>query len=375
MRILLLEPYFTGSHRVWAEGYARHSGHQVSTLSLPGRWWKWRMHGGAVTLARLAEEWVSKNGPPDLLLATDMLDLTTLLALTRDWSADIPTALYMHENQLTYPLPDDPTTGPMRRQAGERDLHYAFINYTSMLAADRVLFNSQYHLDAWFSALPKLLKRFPDLNDLGNVSTLQERSAVLPLGLDLQRLQAGNKRSPYLRYPSASPIVLWNHRWEYDKDPATFFRALSILIEEGVDFRVAVCGESFRRVPSEFDHARERLGERVIQWGRIEPVEVYAQLLWTSDIVASTAIHDFFGAAVVEAIYCGCRPVLPRRLAYPEHIPQEQWAACLYDGFDQLVERLRGAILQPQLNLQPAVERYDWECMISQYDAAMAALA
>ncbi|NJN53368.1 MAG: DUF3524 domain-containing protein [Anaerolineae bacterium] len=26
--------------------------------------------------------------------------------------------LYMHENQLTYPLPEDNVTGPMRRQLG-----------------------------------------------------------------------------------------------------------------------------------------------------------------------------------------------------------------------------------------------------------------
>ena len=47
----------------------------------------------------------------------------------------------MHENQLTYPLPDDPTTGPMRRQLGERDRHYAFINYASTV--------SYTHLDVY----------------------------------------------------------------------------------------------------------------------------------------------------------------------------------------------------------------------------------
>ena len=70
MQVLLLEPYLTGSHQAWAEGYARHSKHQVTILSLPGRWWKWRMHGGAVTLARLAGAWLSENKAPDLLLAT-----------------------------------------------------------------------------------------------------------------------------------------------------------------------------------------------------------------------------------------------------------------------------------------------------------------
>jgi len=385
MRILLLEPYYTGSHRAWAEGYARHSAHQITILSLPGRWWKWRMHGGAVTLARQSTEWREQIGrPPDLLLVTDMLDLTTFLALTREWSAGVPAALYMHENQLTYPLPDDPTTGPMRRQRGERDLHYAFINYASMLAAEAVFFNSQYHLDSWFAALPRLLKHFPDFNESASVEALRIKSAILPLGLELRKLEIP-RRPPlapptplrsgdYSRLSPPAPLILWNHRWEYDKDPTTFFRALYALADEGLDFQVAVCGESFRRAPAEFEQARERLAGRIIQWGRVDDFEEYARLLWKADIVVSTAQHDFFGAAMVEAIYCGCRPALPNRLAYPEHIPPEQWAHCLYQGFDGLLDLLRRAIARPSLDLQAAVARYDWEKMGPCYDATLEAV-
>ena len=129
MRTDLLSPYHGGSHQAWAEGYRDHSAHAVTLLTLPAHFWKWRMHGGAVTLAR---RWLAAGEPtPDLILATDLLDLTTFLALTRARTGHVPTALYMHENQLTYPLPDDPTTGPMRRQLGERDRHYACLLYTS----------------------------------------------------------------------------------------------------------------------------------------------------------------------------------------------------------------------------------------------------
>ena len=51
MRILLIEPYFTGSHRAWAEGYAAASQHDVRLVTHDGRFWKWRMQGSAVTLA------------------------------------------------------------------------------------------------------------------------------------------------------------------------------------------------------------------------------------------------------------------------------------------------------------------------------------
>jgi hypothetical protein len=52
MKILLISPYRGGSHQAWAEGYQAHSVHEVTLLTLPDRFWKWRMHGGAVTLAR-----------------------------------------------------------------------------------------------------------------------------------------------------------------------------------------------------------------------------------------------------------------------------------------------------------------------------------
>ena len=51
MKILLLEPYYTGSHKQWAKGYQHHSNNQINILSMKGQFWKWRMHGGAVTLA------------------------------------------------------------------------------------------------------------------------------------------------------------------------------------------------------------------------------------------------------------------------------------------------------------------------------------
>ena len=228
MRICLLEPYATGSHRAWVEGYAAASAHCVEALTLSGQFWKWRMHGGAVTLARRFRE---RALEPDLLLATDMLDLTTFLALTRDRTHGILVALYMHENQLTYPP----------RPGETRDLHYAYVNYASTLCADRVFFNSRFHLESWFEELPRLLKHFPDHNELPTVETLRARSEVLPLGLALGKFDA-HRPSCRLEGP---PLIVWNHRWEYDKGPEAFFGALYLLQESGVGFRVALLGEHF----------------------------------------------------------------------------------------------------------------------------------
>ncbi|GAW66056.1 glycosyl transferase family 1 [Geoanaerobacter pelophilus] len=365
MRITLLEPYCTGSHAAWAREFAANSSHEVELLTLPGRNWKWRMHGGAVTLAaRFLEQ-----PRPDLILATDMLDLTTFLALTRSASHGIPTALYFHENQLTYPW--SPTD---QDPALQRDLHYAFINYASALAADAVLFNSRYHRDSFLGALPRFLQAFPDAVDLASAERIARKSRVLPLGLDLRKL---DRHRPPAKDKSRVPLVLWNHRWEYDKAPEPFFESLYRLADDGVEFEVAVVGESFGRGPGVFRQARERLGSRVVQWGYLERFSDYAAWLWRADILPVTSRQEFFGASVVQALYCGCRPLLPDRLAYPEHVPDEARERVLYRDDGNLAERLRELILERERGevLDCFVGRYDWEKLAPVYDSFLERVA
>ena len=180
MNVLLVEPYHSGSHADWVSGYSAHTQHDLTCLTLPGRFWKWRMHGGSVTLARKYQD---LRIVPDLLLVTDMLDLTTFLALTRHNTHNVPVALYFHENQLSYPW--SPRDRDLRHGG---DVHYGFINYASALAADAIFFNSAYHLTSFFEELPRLLKHFPDYNNLDTVDLLLDKSEVLPLGLNLERL-------------------------------------------------------------------------------------------------------------------------------------------------------------------------------------------
>ena len=171
---------------------------------------------------------------------------------------------------------------------------------------------------------------------------------------------------------------MWNHRWEYNKVPETFFRAVYALADEGLDFGLLLLGRSFRNQPQEFLEARQQLAERVVHLGYAPDAAAYSRLLWQADVVVSTAMHDFFGAAVVEACYCGCFPVLPRRLAYPELILVAHHEACLYDDFEGLLARLRYAITRIQpirgFSLQEHMARFDWKQMVPVYDAALALL-
>jgi glycosyltransferase involved in cell wall biosynthesis len=359
MRIILLEPFFTGSHKAWAEQLKRHSRHQITILSMEGKFWKWRMHGGAVTLAR---EFQRQQLNPDLILATDMLDLSSFLALTRAQTAGIPVLLYFHENQLTYPWHQQ-----MQRNNNWR--HYAFINYISALSADQVLFNSAYHREAFLTEVPKLLNCYPDYREKETVADIQAKSAVLPLGLDLQAFDA---HKPAPRSPEAPPLILWNHRWEPDKNPEEFARLLMDLHAEGYEFEVALLGEAPRSGLATFEELSHTLGDQIAHYGYAQSFAEYARWLWQADILPVTSHQDFFGASVVEAIYCGCYPLLPNRLAFPDHVPGDGQAV-LYERYEELLAKMKAATVYihatRQKNFTRWVAGYDWQCMIVKYDS------
>jgi glycosyltransferase involved in cell wall biosynthesis len=322
------------------------------------------MHGGAISLA---DQFIKSDAKTDLIIASDMIDLSTFLALTRKKSANIPVALYFHENQLTYPWsPTDPDV------TLKRDNHYAFINYTSALSADCIFFNSQYHRTSFLSALPEFLGQFPDQKHLNHVGNIEAKSSVLPLMMDLSPFHSiafQNKQK------AGECIFLWNHRWEYDKNPEAFFRLMYQLKENHVSFKLIVLGENYSNAPKCFSEAKSNLAEQVIHWGYAETFEEYASLLWQADVLPVTSKQDFFGGSVVEAIACNTMPLLPNRLSYPEHIPNSRRDSYLYQNESDLFEKAKWAAVNVETirkeNYAQLVGNYDVNQLLPVYENQM----
>jgi len=352
--ILLVEPYLSGSHQAWAEGYAEHTRHDVTLLTLPGRFWKWRMFGGSLTLGRQAAE----LDTPDVLLVSDMVDLPSFLGHAGSAIGDTRTILYMHENQLTYPL------SPTARD----DLAYAYMNWSSMVRANEVWFNSQFHLDSVFEAMPKFLRHFPDHRHTHLVEAVADKSIVMPVGVELGWIGSTKKSQP--------PLIIWNQRWEYDKDPVRLFAALQRLVGTGAQFRIALCGENFRNVPGEFDKARTQLAGHLVQYGYADR-DIYRRLLLEASVVISTAKHEFFGVAAVEAMAAGAIPVFPNALSYPELMPLEVHDETLYRDDEDLDRLLVKAIADVERRdrlqsvIAPSMERFSWSRLAPAYDKSI----
>ncbi len=358
LKVLALEPYFVLSHKTFLEGYARHSRHRVVIWSLPARKWKWRMRGSAYYFADRAMEALADEAP-HVVLASDFLNLADWRALAPARYREAPTLLYFHENQFTYPLGAE----------APGDFHYGWINLSSALAADLALFNSHYHRESFLAEAGRVLRRMPDFVPQGLLKSIRDRSQVFPIGIDFdphrEALQ-GERRE------NTVPVVVWNHRWEYDKGPELMAEILCALKNDGVPFHALVCGQAFKGSPAIFGQLRERLGDRLIHLGFLAEYPAYLKALGSSDFVLSTARHEFFGVSVVEAMFMGCLPVLPRDLSYPEIVPVRLHERFLCDGARGLKERLRDMLIRPPLEhreeIQEAASQFDWRILAPRLD-------
>ncbi len=366
LRIAAVEPYLGGSHRAFLEGLQRYSRHDVALFSLPPRLWKWRMRGAALHLAPALNAAAACDGDFDVLLCSDFVNVPDLRALLTPALRVRPILLYMHENQLGYPLSPDE----------EFDPYFGFTNVLSCLSAEAVVFNSDFHRRDFLARLPEFLPRLPDYDRGHVVENIERRAEVLPVGLDLAALDAGRPKDVI---PTRGPRrILWNHRWEFDKAPERFFAALEALAACAVPFHVDLAGESFERRPEVFDTARARLGDRVGQFGMVEQRADYVRLLWRSDIVVSTANQEYFGISMAEAVWCGAWPLAPRALVYEDFYGDDD-GAHLYASDAELVRKLEHACTAPELSAVPALREriaaFDWRRVGPRFDARFESLA
>ena len=353
MKILLLSAYDAQSHQYWRTGLEEaFAEHDWTILTLPARHFSWRARGNSLSWAFEQTETLSLTY--DLIIATSMTDLSALRGMVPAL-ANIPTLLYFHENQFAYPV----------SAHSRATVEPKILNLYSALCADKVAFNSQYNLDTFYTGAEQLLKKLPDHAPLCALQTIKNKADVLAVPIKRQ----GEPTTTNTNKPCQ---IAWNHRWEYDKGPDLLFDALSLLdkkMQPG-SFTLHVVGQSFRQHPEIFDKIYSQFSHRIGQWGFVESDNDYLDLLHQSDIVLSTAIHDFQGIAVLEGVAAGCVPVVPNRLAYPELFD----AAFCFDDKNNEAEALANALrsrivehAKGTLPTPPMLQHLEWEQMKPQY--------
>lgn len=311
-RILLLSAYRSDSHAAWTDWLLGHIENVEWTVrELPGRHFAWRIRGNPLSwLDAIPAE------PPDLVLASSMVDLATLRGL-QPQLVGVPAAYYFHENQFAYPVSD--------RQF--RTIEPAVVQLYGALAADQLLFNSGYNQASFLDGVAEFAARMPDRVPGNLTSRLAAKCQRLPV--PVEPVPPASKRDPRL--------IVWNHRWEYDKRPELFAEALCRLADQGVGFRLALLGKRPRQTPPALRRIREQLAERIVVDARL-PVERYRAVLGRAGIAVSTAIHEFQGLGMLEAASAGALPLVPDGLCYVEQYPDP----CRYPAGE--VEALVGTL-------------------------------
>ncbi|MDK9707694.1 MAG: DUF3524 domain-containing protein [Desulforhopalus sp.] len=353
-RILILEPYYGGSHRFFLEGLQRHIAADYVVFTLPARKWKMRMQLSALWCIKKIKGLPLEQRRFDTVLCSSFVDVAVFRALlikVKGWDNAARICTYFHENQLLYP----------QRRADPSNFQFAAINFHSALASDRIAFNSDFNAQSFLSGCRKYLQAAGEMELSGIIEELRGKSRVLYPGIDFSGIDQ-QTRNP----GSDVPVIVWNHRWEHDKNPERFFQALHEIASLGFDFRLILLGQTFPDSPHCFAEARNVFKDRIIHYGYAASYSEYVALLCRGDVVISTALHEFFGIAIIEAVRAGCLPLLPDRLSYPELFSETY----LYQE-TELTKKLVTALsntsrLSPE-NARAITERFSWQTLAPSY--------
>jgi len=348
-RILLLSAYDARSHQYWHQSLVNQfPQHDWQVLTLKDRFFAWRMGANALNFNTQFDQDLRVSY--DLVIATSMTDLSTLRGLYPNL-AGIPNILYFHENQFAYPVND--------KQHGLIEIQLRTI-YAAM-AADKLIFNSNYNRTTFLQGIATFCKKMPEGTPNNLVQQLANKSSTIPVPITDDCCSSNllkNKNHEYLQ-------VVWNHRWEHDKGPETLLEVLRLTQHKKIKFHIL--GQQFNQIPTAMQQILDQHQAQCLHLGFIESRSSYIKVLQSADVALSTAVHDFQGLAMLEAAACGCLPIAPDRLVYPELYP----ALNLYVSTPQEPQQEALAILQLLENIQqlkPVKPSCHWQNLQPQYE-------
>ncbi len=353
MKLLFLESYFGGSHGEFAKGLVEHSRYDIDLITMPERNWRWRMRGAALYFIHKIKNLNKYDG----LIVTDLMSLSDFKALAGN---DCPPVLaYFHEDQITYPgVPGE-----------KNEFNFGIIDITTALSADKNLFNSKMHLESFLTGIEHFTGRVPDFQPGWIHENIAAKSDYLHPGVGFsEKIELCEKDE------TLPPLIIWNHRWGYDKNAKAFFTALDKAISNRLEFRLAILGDNFTVDQEQFSEAKKRYGNRIVQFGYVSNRKNYIAWLKKGDIVISTALQENFGIAIVEAIRYGCLPLLPNRLSYPEILPNIFHPDFIYKNRNDMDQKLADMILNRHAyrkkcrKLSDSMGRFAWKNIIAKYD-------
>lgn len=367
-RLLIISAYHAQSHDYWAQQLlSQLTEFDSQLISLPPRYFAWRMGGNALSLATEFADVLAQ--PFDCVLATSMVDLATLKGLC-PMLAQTRLVLYCHENQFEYPVANHSNNShsdnkvKLRSQSNSNRLNAQMRSIFSALAADTVVFNSQFNRDTFFAGCADLLDKMPDFSP--DVSaTLQAKSNVIGIPLSTDLFQSINVQPAKVKIEPRQVLrIAWVARWEYDKGMDQLLAIADGCAENNIALEWLLLGQQFRQLPASAQQLLERHQATIVHAGFVEKRQDYLNLLSSAQVVLSTSQHEFYGIAMLEAVACGCWPILPKQQVYPYLYPEKH----LYCSVGEALAKIKAIYctgLNDKLQLRETV--FNQAALLQQY--------
>ncbi|XP_042298167.1 glycosyltransferase-like domain-containing protein 1 isoform X5 [Sceloporus undulatus] len=344
MSVLLIEAFYGGSHKQLVD-LLQEEIEDCVLFTLPAKKWHWR--------ARTAALYFMQNVPPStnyrILFASSVLNLTELVALRPDLGK-LKKVLYFHENQLTYPV----------QKCQDRDFQYGYNQILSCLVADIVVFNSTYNMESFLTSIGTFMKRIPDHRPKHLEKLIRPKCQVLYFPIrfpDVSRFMPEYKQIHFEKAAHSnqnrntshcvdlpfqeknigtSGLIMISNSDHGPGNGDTQTEFCSLLPERSHD-PLTTLDNLDKPTPSKCTNICEEENSQHMSStfcsiaGRLEYEQKCLHIVWP---------HRW-----IEAVYCGCYPLCPKALVYPEIFPAEY----LYSTPEQLFKRLQKFCKRPDI--------------------------
>lgn len=356
MKIWIVDPQLTAERRLWIEGWARHSRHQILAFTLPPL--PWMPSGLSSALARERARRLARRirryltgsairdpsrqplGLPDLILLTDGLDGEAFAEEVGDLLAGIPLWIYWHTSAMAgprVPTPDE-----------------IEIELRTARAVERCIFHGTNQRQGFLSALsryePALARR------------IEKGAVVLPPGFDPLPL-------PSEAQPFREPLVFWILRGEPEEIPM-LIAALDHPALHSLNFQVLLLSERPDIETPRMQRLPPRLRARIL--GILSP-EGYEVQRWaqTARAVVDGSIRIHSPIHLIRLAFEGPWPLVPASSGLLDALPETLWPRCAYPSPEDLAERLGILLTDPppdSREIRQALAAWMWPMLASRYD-------
>lgn len=356
VKIWIIDPWLTIERRLWIEGWARYSRHQIFAFAFPP---SFQMPSGtpspiarerARRLARRIRRYLTGSatrdpsrqpaGLPDLVLLTDGLDGLALVEEVGDLLTGVPFWIYWHRSAMACPK-----TSTLEEIA---------IELRTTRIVERCVFHGEGQRQHFLRALAQ--------HELKLALKVEKHATVLPPGFEPFPLPS---EDPFFR----EPVVLWILRGELEEIPL-LIATLDHPAFRSQNFRVLLLSERPEREATRMQRLPPGLRARIL--GILNP-ETHEARRWTS-----------VAQAVVEGSICLHSPIHLMRLAFEgpwplapagsgllEAFPEALRPRYAYHSPEELAERLTALLRgspQASQEIRQALIAWTWPSLAPRYD-------